>query len=45
MRVLVAGDHCYLRDTRGLLLAGILDEMFGQNAGHPAPDARAAARG
>jgi hypothetical protein len=45
MKVLVAGDHCYLRDTRGLLLAGILDEMFGQNAGRPVTDALAAARG
>jgi hypothetical protein len=45
MRVLVAGGHCYLRDTCGLLVAGILDEMFGLNAGHPVPDALAAARG
>jgi hypothetical protein len=39
MRVLVAGD---LRDTRDLLVAGMLGEMFGQRAGYPAPDALAA---
>ena len=36
MRVLVAGD---------LLAAGKLNEMFGQNTGHPAPDARPVPRG
>jgi hypothetical protein len=36
MRVLIAGD---------LLAAGMLGEMFGQNTGRPAPDARPAARG
>jgi hypothetical protein len=45
MRVLVAGDRCYLRDTCDLLVAGMLGEMFGHNAGYPAPDALAAAGG
>jgi hypothetical protein len=45
MRVLVAGGHCYLRSICELRTAGMLREMFGQNTGYPAPDARAVARG
>ena len=45
MRVLVAGGWCYLRGVRELRSAGKLGEMFGQNTGHLALDALAAARG
>jgi len=45
MRALVAGRRCYLRGIRELRAAGMLDEMFGQNTGYPAPDALAAADG
>jgi len=45
MRVLVAGERCYLRGIRELRAAGILAEMLGQNAGYPASDALAAAGG
>jgi hypothetical protein len=45
MGFLVAGDRCYLRAARDLLVPGTLGEMFGHDGGYPAPSALVAAGG